>query len=65
MIKHLSIRVTWHDNKWNGTICQHPSQNAFCAPLLEQIPGFTAAFNFKFGLSVLTIPAHYYHYNTN
>lgn len=33
MIKHLSIRVTWHDNKWNGTICQHPSQNAFCLNL--------------------------------
>src|SRR5690606_29053959 len=31
--KHLSIRVTWHDNKWNGTICQHPSQNAFCLNL--------------------------------
>lgn len=33
MIKHLSIRVAWHDNRWNGTICNHPSQNAFCIHL--------------------------------
>lgn len=33
MIKHLSIRVTWHDSKWNGTMCQNPSQNSFCLNL--------------------------------
>src|SRR5690606_31196966 len=33
MIRHLSIRVAWHDNKWNGSICKHPSQNAFCLNL--------------------------------
>ncbi|MBC3759706.1 AAA family ATPase [Hyunsoonleella sp. SJ7] len=33
MIKHLSIRVSWHDNKWNGAICKHPSQNAYCLNL--------------------------------
>lgn len=33
MIKHLSIRVAWHDNKWNGAICQRPSQNSFCLNL--------------------------------
>ncbi|ROL61885.1 RNA helicase [Bacteroidetes/Chlorobi group bacterium ChocPot_Mid] len=29
-LRHLSIRVPWHDNKWNGTICQNPSNNGAC-----------------------------------
>lgn len=33
MIKHLSIRVAWHDNKWNGTICRKPNSNGFCTQL--------------------------------
>ncbi|QMU31364.1 AAA family ATPase [Adhaeribacter radiodurans] len=33
MIKHISNRVAWHDNKWNGTICQHPAGNTFCIHL--------------------------------
>lgn len=33
MNKHLSIRVAWHDNKWNGTVCKHPAQNSFCVHL--------------------------------
>lgn len=33
MHKHLSIRIAWHDNQWNGTICKHPAQNAFCIHL--------------------------------
>ena len=27
---HLNVRVAWHDNKWNGTICKNPCSNAFC-----------------------------------
>ncbi len=33
MIKHLSIRVAWHDNKWNGTICNNPNANGYCTQL--------------------------------
>ncbi|TCD28643.1 hypothetical protein EZ456_04435 [Pedobacter psychrodurus] len=33
MIKHLSIRIAWHDNAWNGKICLHPSQNTYCIHL--------------------------------
>jgi ATP-dependent exoDNAse (exonuclease V) alpha subunit len=33
MIKHLSIRIAWHDNKWNGAVCNHPSKNAYCTHL--------------------------------
>lgn len=28
--KHLSIRVPWHDNAWNGTICKNVKNNDAC-----------------------------------
>ena len=33
MNKHLLIRVAWHDSKWNGSVCNHPSNNTFCIHL--------------------------------
>lgn len=32
-MEHLTIRVAWHDNQWNGTICRAPSENSFCVAL--------------------------------
>lgn len=32
-VKHLSIRVPWHDSKWNGTVCKYPSANSACLVL--------------------------------
>lgn len=32
-MKHISIRVPWHDNDWNGTVCSHPSLNTSCQML--------------------------------
>src|SRR6266481_2497473 len=29
-LRHLSVRVPWHDNGWNGTVCQRPRDNAAC-----------------------------------
>ncbi|MBZ9628160.1 AAA family ATPase [Psychroflexus sp. CAK1W] len=29
-LKHLTLRVAWHDNKWNGTICKDPENNTYC-----------------------------------
>jgi hypothetical protein len=29
-VKHLSARVPWHDNKWNGTYCCNVLDNSFC-----------------------------------
>ncbi len=29
-IKHLSARVPWHDNKWNGKTCCNILDNSFC-----------------------------------
>jgi len=28
--KHLSARVPWHDQKWNGTVCKNVLDNSFC-----------------------------------
>ncbi len=32
-LRHISIRVPWHDSGWNGTVCQHPSSNDACRKL--------------------------------
>lgn len=33
MFKHLSIRVAWHDNLWNGSVCSNPNNNSYCTNL--------------------------------
>lgn len=25
--------MAWHENRWNGTVCNRPSQNSFCLAL--------------------------------
>ena len=30
MTTHLSARLTWHENGWNGRVCTHPTLNAAC-----------------------------------
>ena len=32
-LRHLSIRVPWHDNGWNGTVCADPVNNSSCLRL--------------------------------
>lgn len=32
-LKHISIRVPWHDGGWDGRICQNPKTNAACLVL--------------------------------
>jgi len=32
-MEHLSIRVAWHDSKWNGAFCNSPTCNSFCSSL--------------------------------
>jgi len=29
-LKHATIRFAWHDNKWNGTVCNDPERNIYC-----------------------------------
>jgi len=33
MAQHLSIRVPWHDNDWNGCVCCNPTYNNSCLRL--------------------------------
>jgi exodeoxyribonuclease V alpha subunit len=30
MVKHVSVRVAWHDSCWNGRICKSPEENFYC-----------------------------------
>ncbi|OGL43690.1 MAG: hypothetical protein A2161_21740 [Candidatus Schekmanbacteria bacterium RBG_13_48_7] len=30
---HISIRVPWHDNQWDGAICSAPNMNTACLKL--------------------------------
>ena len=30
MPNHITIRMAWHDNKWNGHICKDPKNNSYC-----------------------------------
>ena len=32
-MKHISIRVPWHDSDWNGCVCKAPACNTFCKVL--------------------------------
>jgi len=29
-MKHLSIRLPWHDRGWDGHVCNYPSKNSYC-----------------------------------
>lgn len=33
MAQHISVRVPWHDNGWNGSVCKEPSTNMACLKL--------------------------------
>lgn len=41
-VKHLSARVPWHDNRWNGFTCRNVLDNSFCRILkridAEKVP---------------------------
>jgi ATP-dependent exoDNAse (exonuclease V) alpha subunit len=34
-VQHLSVRVPWHDNLWQGTVCKRPRDNSACVALPE------------------------------
>ncbi len=29
-IKHITLKLAWHDSGWNGKICQNPEENIYC-----------------------------------
>lgn len=30
MTKHLSLRLAWHGDGWNGCVCKNPQKNTYC-----------------------------------
>lgn len=38
MTLHMSVRLAWHDNGWNGHICEKPCENGYCVGL-HSYPG--------------------------
>jgi hypothetical protein len=30
MAKHISLRLAWYSNGWDGTICKNPEKNTYC-----------------------------------
>jgi len=32
-MRHLSVRIPWHDAGWGGTVCREPRKNASCLAL--------------------------------
>ncbi len=30
MAKHVTVRFAWHDDNWDGCVCQNPKDNIFC-----------------------------------
>lgn len=53
-LRHVSIRVPWHDGGWNGTVCQFPGRNTACLKLKniaenkdEQVEGAAAGKSVK------------------
>jgi hypothetical protein len=30
---HLNVRVAWHDDRWNGRVCNDPLSNSYCLDL--------------------------------
>ena len=34
-LRHLSVRVPWHDAGWNGTVCNAPELNGACVKLRD------------------------------
>lgn len=35
MAQHISVRVPWHDNGWNGEVCKQPACNSSCLRLVN------------------------------
>src|SRR3546814_18160928 len=38
MTTHLTARIAWHDDGWNGRICSKPELNTYCVGL-KSYPG--------------------------
>ena len=39
-LKHISIRVPWHDTAWDGRVCAAPRLNGACLKLKRIAEGY-------------------------
>ena len=39
MSKHLTIRMAWHDNNWDGKVCCNPEANTYCTGVHSLLSG--------------------------
>ena len=30
MPTHITARLAWHNDGWNGAVCRHPERNTYC-----------------------------------
>ena len=30
VVRHVSVRFAWHDDKWDGAVCKDPKKNIYC-----------------------------------
>ncbi len=60
-LRHLSIRVPWHDNGWDGTICQQPKLNEACLRLKHIADNKDDETEQAHALIILGAGAHYEH----
>lgn len=30
MTTHITLRLAWHNDGWNGRICEEPAENSYC-----------------------------------
>lgn len=30
MTTHITVRLAWHNDGWNGRICEKPAENTYC-----------------------------------
>ena len=42
MTVHLTARLAWHDDGWNGRICERPDCNSYCVGM-HSYPGDVVA----------------------
>ena len=42
MVNHLTARLAWHDDGWNGRICERPECNTYCVGM-HSFPGDVVA----------------------
>jgi hypothetical protein len=53
--QHLTVRVAWHQDRWNGTVCQAASRNTYCLDL-DRIREERVTTHAKMGKAVCTSP---------